>query len=398
MQAINATESSAFSGTVSATTPGTAPPAPNAPTGLAATTPSSTQVSLSWVDNATNETGYVLERASSSAFTGATAIALPAGATSYADTGRTAATTYWYRVRAMNGTTPSTWSAAISATTPAAPVPAPAAPTGLAATTPSTTQVSLSWVDNATNETGYVLERAATNAFTGATAINLAAGATSYADTGRTAGTTYWYRVRAVNATGPSAWSTAISATTPTTPPPPPPPASYATEVAADAPVSHWRLGEASGTAAADARAANPGVYRGAPTLNTVSLLSADTLNKAVRFDAVDDWVEVADSASLDLTTAMTIEAWIKPEVVPGRRRLGLRGHEGRVLLHPVQRPAARVHADAERRPAAASRRPPARSSPAGRTTWSPPTTGSPSGCTSTARRSPRAPRPAPRP
>ena len=38
-------------------------------------------------------------------------------------------------------------------------------------------------------------------------AITLAADATSYADTGRGAGTTYWYRVQAINATDSSAWS-----------------------------------------------------------------------------------------------------------------------------------------------------------------------------------------------
>jgi hypothetical protein len=30
-------------------------------------------------------------------------------------------------------------------------------------------------------------------------------------------------------------------------------------------------------------------------------------------FDGVDDWVSVADSASLDLTSAMTLEAWVRP-------------------------------------------------------------------------------------
>ena len=33
----------------------------------------------------------------------------------------------------------------------------------------------------------------------------------------------------------------------------------------------------------------------------------------ALSFDGVDDWVSVADSASLDLTSAMTLEAWVRP-------------------------------------------------------------------------------------
>lgn len=34
---------------------------------------------------------------------------------------------------------------------------------------------------------------------------------------------------------------------------------------------------------------------------------------QALAFDGVDDWVAVADANSLDLTTGMTLEAWVKP-------------------------------------------------------------------------------------
>jgi len=34
---------------------------------------------------------------------------------------------------------------------------------------------------------------------------------------------------------------------------------------------------------------------------------------KALSFDGVDDYVEIPDSASLDITDAITIEAWVKP-------------------------------------------------------------------------------------
>ena len=33
----------------------------------------------------------------------------------------------------------------------------------------------------------------------------------------------------------------------------------------------------------------------------------------ALSFDGVNDWVTISDSASLDLTTGMTLEAWVKP-------------------------------------------------------------------------------------
>ena len=113
------------------------------PTGLAATAASSTQVNLTWTDTSNNETGFVLERDTTSAFTSPTAINLAADAQSYNDTGRTAGTTYWYRVKAVTATDSSGWSNVVSAATPAPPPTTPAAPTGFSATATSTTQINL---------------------------------------------------------------------------------------------------------------------------------------------------------------------------------------------------------------------------------------------------------------
>jgi hypothetical protein len=100
----------------------------------------------------------------------------------------------------------------------------PAAPDSLTASA-SGTSVSLAWADRSSNETGFVVERATDSAFSaGFTSFNLGAGATSYTDTGLTAGTTYYYRVKAVNAAGSSGYSNTASVTVPTPPPPPPPP------------------------------------------------------------------------------------------------------------------------------------------------------------------------------
>jgi len=83
---------------------------------------------------------------------------------------------------------------------------APAAPSNLAATATSATQINLTWTDNATNETGFVLERQiGSGAWT--QIASLAAGVTSYSDTGLTASTQYGYRVMATNSAGDSASS-----------------------------------------------------------------------------------------------------------------------------------------------------------------------------------------------
>ena len=85
----------------------------------------------------------------------------------------------------------------------------PSAPTGLMATA-GAQQVSLSWTASA-GATGYNVERSTT---TGGPYTKVASPtATSYVDTGVTAGTTYYYVVAAVNASGTSGLSAQVSAT-----------------------------------------------------------------------------------------------------------------------------------------------------------------------------------------
>ena len=93
--------------------------------------------------------------------------------------------------------------------------PAPSAPTTLAATAVSTTQINLTWTDVATNETAYKVERATAAAGPWTEiAATLAANTTAYSATGLTASTTYYFRVRASNAGGNSAYSNTANATT----------------------------------------------------------------------------------------------------------------------------------------------------------------------------------------
>jgi phosphodiesterase/alkaline phosphatase D-like protein len=313
VKAVNGSLSSAFSNTANATTQAPAPTAPAAPTGLTASAASSSQINLAWTDASSNETGFVVERSTSSTFTSPVATNLAAGTTSLQVTGLSASTQYFFRVKAVNGTLSSAFSNTANATTQAPAPTAPAAPTGLNASAASSSQINLAWTDASSNETGFVVERSTSSTFTSPVATNLAAGTTSLQVTGLSASTQYFFRVKAVNGSLSSAFSNTANATTQATTPPPA--TSYAATVAADAPVSHWRLGETSGTAAADVFARNAGVFRGGPFLNQAGLIN-DT-NRAARFDGNDDWTEVRDSASLDLTNAITLEAWIKPDAIP---------------------------------------------------------------------------------
>lgn len=70
--------------------------------------------------------------------------------------------------------------------------------------------VTLTWADNATNETSYSIQRALDPGFTnGVTTFNPASNATTLQDTGVARGTRYYYRIRAVGQGGFSAYVSA---------------------------------------------------------------------------------------------------------------------------------------------------------------------------------------------
>jgi len=182
-------------------------PTPIGPTGLTATAASSSQINLTWVDSDT-EQGFKIERCTGVGCSNFAQIAtVGANVTSYSNTGLTSSTSYSYRVRAYNASGDSNYSNTASAMTQAAPA-LPAAPTNLAATVISRSQINLSWTDNADNETGFRILRCKGSTCTNFALIaTVGVNATSYANTKLTANTTYRYRVYAYNASGNSGYS-----------------------------------------------------------------------------------------------------------------------------------------------------------------------------------------------
>jgi len=183
---------------------------PAAPTGLTATAVAYNQINLSWVDNASNESNYTVER-SINGSTWSEIATLSANTVSFSSTGLSASTTYYFRVRASNSAGYSGYSTA-SATTPSVQTTPPAAPSNLFANAISSSQINLTWTDQSSNEDGFRIERSTDGANFGLV-TTVGANVTSYADTGRNAGTTYYYRVQAYNAGGNSGYVAASTTT-----------------------------------------------------------------------------------------------------------------------------------------------------------------------------------------
>jgi fibronectin type 3 domain-containing protein len=201
--AVNSAGTSAQSTEVSAT-PTTAT-APATPTGATATAGAG-KVTLSWTASS-GATSYNVYRSTSSNGEGTTAYVSGVTAPTYSDTAVTAGTTYYYKVAAVNSAGTSAQSAEVSAVPTAAS--APATPTGVTATA-GTGQVALSWTASS-GATSYNVYRSTTAGGEGTTAYTTGVTTTTYTDTGVTAGTTYYYKVAAVNSAGTSAQSTEVS-------------------------------------------------------------------------------------------------------------------------------------------------------------------------------------------
>ncbi len=90
----------------------------------------------------------------------------------------------------------------------------PTAPSNISPVATSATQIKVSWSDNSTNETAFYLERSLNGTSGWAAIAILATNTMTYNDANLTAATTYYYRVRAENYGGFSAYSNIGSTTT----------------------------------------------------------------------------------------------------------------------------------------------------------------------------------------
>jgi hypothetical protein len=181
--------------------------APVAPTGLSAVAQSQSQVGVTWTDNSSTETAFIIERCTGQNCSNITQIAIaPArigtGSTTFADTTVLQGTTYSYRVAAVNAAGQSAYSNTAANVT--VPIP-PTAPTIFTAANGAngngnTRSVILAWTDTSNNETGFTIQRATNATFTSSlNTQTVATNAVTVTQTGLSRNTQYYYRIQSNN-------------------------------------------------------------------------------------------------------------------------------------------------------------------------------------------------------
>ena len=293
--------------------PDTVPP--STPSGLTASTALGS-VTLGWAAASDNVAvvRYNVHRSQTAGFTPAIGnrIAQPTG-TGYADSGL-AAGTYYYRVTAEDA------AGNVSAPSPelAAVVPADQPPT-----------VSISAPASGATVSGTVTVSAAPSDDVGVAGVQFRLGAANLGaedtaapysiswDTTTVGNGTYQLTAVARDSASQTTTSAAISVNV-SNPSGPPPGLGL---------VAAYGFDAGSGSSAADSSGSgNAGSITGAVWSG------AGRYGSALSFDGVNDWVSVPDASSLDLTTGMTLEAWVRPSALGGWRTVIFKERPGGVV------------------------------------------------------------------
>ena len=181
-------------------------------------------------------------------------------------------------------------------------------------------------------------------------------------------------RAVARDAAGNTTTSAAVGVTVANTTPPPP-----------TGLVAAYGFEETSGTAVTDSSSAgNPGTIVGA-----AARTASGKIGRAIDFDGVNDYVSVADANSLDLTTGMTLEAWVQLDTVSSWRTTILKEKPGGLVYSLYantsgQRPQGETVTGAGAGTAHQAGVDPAAHAPAPGPTWPSPTTTPSCACTAT--------------
>jgi hypothetical protein len=185
-----------------------------APSNASLTTISDTSVTLNWQDNSSSELIYEVERCAGVDCVNFSAVSgspLAANTTTYTDINLTPSTTYKFRVRNTSSSGSSAWLESSEFKS------APEMPTGLSIDDISATSITISWMDEALDETAYEVESCTGSSclnFTPVSASPLSSNATTHSASSLSDDTIYRFRIRAVRAGIASSWLTSTDITT----------------------------------------------------------------------------------------------------------------------------------------------------------------------------------------
>jgi len=273
--------------------------APSAPGGLTATGGLG-KVTLAWSASSddTAVTGYEVYRSTTQGFTPALANRIATPATpGYVDT--TAAGTYYYRVKATdaagNLSSPSaeaTGTATADTTAPSVSMTAPSA----GSVSGTVTLKATAGDDVGVAGVQFLVDGVAFGSEDTSAPYEVQWPSTSVAN-----GSTHKLSARARDGANNTTTSGEVSVTV--------------NNPVASGLVLAYGFEETSGSAATDS---SPFANNG--TLNGATSSASGKYGRALSFDGTNDRVDVPDAASLDLTSGMTLEAWVKPTAVSGWR------------------------------------------------------------------------------
>ncbi len=270
-------------------------PVPDAPSDLAGNAVSSSQIDLTWTDNSDDEISFTLQRSLSEDSGFSTVATLDPDTTSYSNTGLAGDTTYYYRIKSTNSFGDSAYSDTVEVIIGAFP---PDAPSGLTLGSYSASQVTVSWTDNSNNEDAFIVQRS-TDGSTYSTVATTSVNALSYSDTSVSAMAFYYYRVKAVNGTGDSAYTGVVNVMTP-------PPACGGGECL----ILYWPFDEGSGTTINDSSGYGyTGKTYASPTWISGKKNGALSFSGSAR---VEETHNVAHTV-INVTDTFSVSMWIKP-------------------------------------------------------------------------------------
>ncbi|WP_197088536.1 LamG-like jellyroll fold domain-containing protein [Rufibacter radiotolerans] len=278
-----------------------------------ATNVSQPTATLSW-NALTDATSYRVQVATVSDFAAAVFDQSGVTGTSVSVNNLAAGTTYYWRVMATQSSGGSNWSATWIFTTGGATVPgtvtlsAPANAASGVGVNPT-----LQW-NTVTNATSYSVQVSTISTFA-STVINADnVQNTSLAVNGLLYNQTYYWRVKATNTAGSSAWSSVWSFTT-------------ETGTVSGTLVGHWKLNEGSGATLQDA--SGTGNHATLQKTTDVQWVTGKEGLALSLPGTLERYAIAPNHASLNITDALTVAAWIRPIDASGRSVLSKAGTDG---------------------------------------------------------------------